>query len=53
MNRSLINGSFVGEVDVGCPDTSDLTNRVDQLEREVKGRDDEIRHLNDRVNQRL
>lgn len=46
---SIINGSFIGEVDVTGPDTSDLNTRVDQLEREVKGRDTEIRQLTDRV----
>ena len=45
----IINGSFIGEVDVTGPDTSDLNTRVDQLEREVKGRDTEIRQLTDRV----
>ena len=48
-SRSFINGSFVGELDVNGPDTTELTSRVDQLEREVKGRDAEIRHLNERV----
>ncbi len=33
-----------------CQDNMDITNRVDQLEKEVKGRDTEIRELNDRVN---
>ena len=48
-SRSFINGSFVGELDVNGPDTTELTNRVDLLEREVKGRDAEIRQLNERV----
>lgn len=48
-SRSFINGSFVGELDVNGADTSELTTRVDQLEKEVKGRDAEIRHLNERV----
>ena len=48
-NRSIINGSFVGELDVTPPDTTELTSRVEQLEREVKGRDAEIRQLTERV----
>ena len=46
----MINGSFSGELDLPASDNNDLTNRVDQLEKEVKGRDAEIRELNDRVN---
>lgn len=49
-NRSVINGSFSGELDLPSSDNNDLTTRVDQLEKEVKGRDAEIRELNDRVN---
>jgi hypothetical protein len=48
--RSVINGSFSGELDLPSHDNTEITNRVDQLEKEVKGRDAEIRELNDRVN---
>jgi hypothetical protein len=48
--RSVINGSFTGELDLPSQDNNEITNRVDQLEKEVKGRDAEIRELNDRVN---
>ena len=48
-HQSIITGSFIGEVDVSGADTSELNNRVGQLEREVKGRDNEIRQLTDRV----
>jgi hypothetical protein len=48
--RSVINGSFSGELDLPGQDNNEITNRVDQLEKEVKGRDTEIRELNDRVN---
>jgi hypothetical protein len=34
---------------VPCQDNTEITGRVDQLEKEVKGRDAEIRELNDRV----
>ena len=47
--RSVINGNFTGELDISTHDTSDITNRVDLLEREVKGRDADIRGINDRV----
>ncbi|CAF1098112.1 unnamed protein product [Rotaria sordida] len=47
--RSVINGSFSGELEVPCQDNNEITNRVDQLEKEVKGRDAEIRELNDRL----
>ena len=50
LNRSVINGSFSGELDLPASDNNDLITRVDQLEKEVKGRDAEIRELNDRVN---
>ncbi|CAF1083139.1 unnamed protein product [Rotaria magnacalcarata] len=49
VGRSIINGNFTGELDVPCPDNTEITNRVDQLEKEVKGRDAEIRELNDRL----
>jgi hypothetical protein len=48
--RSVLNGNFSAELDVPSHDNTEITNRVDQLEREVKGRDAEIRELNDRVN---
>jgi len=35
---------------VPCQENDEITNRMDQLEKEVKGRDTEIRDLNDRVN---
>ena len=47
--RSIINGSFSGEVDITGQDNTEITNRVDQLEKEVKGRDAEIRELTARV----
>ncbi len=47
--RSIINGSFSGELDILGQDNTEITNRVDQLEKEVKGRDAEIRELTDRV----
>ncbi|CAF4026951.1 unnamed protein product, partial [Rotaria sp. Silwood2] len=47
--RGVINGNFSGELEVPCQDNSEITNRVDQLEKEVKGRDAEIRELNDRL----
>ncbi len=47
--RSIINGSFSGELDIQGQDNTEITNRVDQLEKEVKGRDTEIRELTDRV----
>ncbi|CAF0944733.1 unnamed protein product [Adineta ricciae] len=47
--RSVINGNFTGELDISTHDTSDITNRVDLLEREVKGRDADIRGINDRL----
>jgi len=47
--RSIINGSFTGELDVIGQDNTEITNRVDQLEKEVKGRDTEIRELTDKV----
>ncbi|CAF3734268.1 unnamed protein product [Adineta steineri] len=47
--RNMINGSFVGELDISSHDNMEITNRVDQLEKEVKGRDAEIRGLNDRL----
>ena len=50
LNRSVINGSFSGELDLPATDNNELVNRVDQLEKEVKGRDVEIRELTDRVN---
>ena len=46
----MINGSFSGELDLPATDNNELVNRVDQLEKEVKGRDVEIRELTDRVN---
>ena len=45
----MINGSFSGELDLPNADNTEINNRVDQLEKEVKGRDAEIRDLNDRV----
>jgi hypothetical protein len=45
----MINGSFSGELDILGQDNTEITNRVDQLEKEVKGRDTEIRELTDRV----
>jgi hypothetical protein len=45
----MINGSFSGQLDIIGQDNTEITNRVDQLEREVKGRDTEIRELTDRV----
>jgi hypothetical protein len=48
--RSIINGNFSGELDLPSQDNTDITNRIDQLEKEVKGRDAEIRELNERVN---
>ncbi|CAF1184945.1 unnamed protein product [Adineta steineri] len=48
-SRNMINGSFVGELDISSHDNMEITNRVDQLEKEVKGRDAEIRGLNDRL----
>jgi hypothetical protein len=47
--RNMINGSFSGQLDIIGQDNTEITNRVDQLEREVKGRDTEIRELTDRV----
>jgi hypothetical protein len=47
--RSIINGSFSGELDIPNQDNTEIINRVDQLEKEVKGRDAEIRGLTDRV----
>jgi hypothetical protein len=47
--RSIINGSFSGELDISGQDNTEITNRIDQLEKEVKGRDAEIRELTDRV----
>ncbi|CAF4721367.1 unnamed protein product [Rotaria sp. Silwood1] len=47
--RGVINGNFSGELEVPCQDNSEITNRVDQLEKEVKGRDAEIRELTDRL----
>ncbi len=49
-NRSIISGSFSGELDIPNQDNKELTNRVDQLEKEVKSRDTQIRDLTDRVN---
>jgi hypothetical protein len=46
----VINGNFNGELDLPSQDNFDIPNRADQLEKEVKGRDTEIRELNDRVN---
>ena len=37
-------------MEIPSPDNSEITNRVDQLEKEVKSRDTEIRQLTDRVN---
>ncbi|CAF0940971.1 unnamed protein product [Adineta ricciae] len=48
-NRSLINGSFCGEVDLTGQDNTEIINRVDQLEKEVKGRDGQIRELTNKV----
>lgn len=50
--RSVISGSFSGELDLPNADNTEITNRVDQLEKEIKGRDTEIRDLNDRVNRK-
>jgi len=47
--RSIINGNFTGELDISGQDNTEITNRVEQLEKEVKGRDTEIRELTDRV----
>jgi hypothetical protein len=47
--RSIINGSFSGEVDIPGQDNAEIINRVDQLEKEIKGRDAEIRELTARV----
>lgn len=47
--RTIINGSFSGELDLPNQDNTDITNRVSQLEKEVKGRDAEIRDLTERV----
>ena len=47
--RSMINGRFSGELDLPNQDNTEIITRVDQLEKEVKGRDAEIRGLNDRV----
>ncbi|CAF2530410.1 unnamed protein product [Rotaria sp. Silwood2] len=47
--RSLINGSFSGELDISGQDNTEITNRVGQLEKEVKGREAEIRELTDRL----
>lgn len=54
-NRGTINGSFSADLDIPpSADTTEIVTRVDQLEREVKGRDTEIRQLNERVkNERL
>jgi hypothetical protein len=51
-SRNIINGSFVGEVELNNDETIELNTRVDQLEREVRGRDAEIRQLTDRVRAR-
>ena len=48
-NRGTINGSFSADLDIPPAETTDLSNRVDQLEKEVKRRDTEIRELNERV----
>lgn len=48
--RSVICGSFSGELDLPNTDNTEISNRVDQLEKEIKGRDAEIRDLNERVN---
>ncbi|UJR35066.1 hypothetical protein I4U23_027842 [Adineta vaga] len=48
-NRSLINGSFCGEVDITGQDNTEIINRVDQLEKEIKGRDGHIRELTNKV----
>ncbi|CAF3923258.1 unnamed protein product [Rotaria magnacalcarata] len=47
--RTIINGSFSGELDLQNQDNSEITNRVSQLEKEVKGRDTEIRDLTERL----
>ncbi|CAF0920949.1 unnamed protein product [Rotaria sordida] len=47
--RTLINGSFTGELDISDQDNSEINNRVGQLEKEVKGREGEIRELTDRL----
>ncbi|UJR10735.1 hypothetical protein I4U23_014924 [Adineta vaga] len=47
--RNVINGNFTGELDISTHEASEITNRVDQLEREIKGRDADIRGLNDRL----
>jgi len=47
--RSIINGSFSGELDISGQDNTEIVNRVDQLEKEVKGRDMQIKELNDKV----
>lgn len=48
-NRSIINGSFSGEVDLTGQDNTEIISRVDQLEKEVKGRDGQIRELTNKV----
>lgn len=47
--RSIINGSFSGEVDISGQDNTEIVNRVEQLEKEVKGRDVQIQGLNDKL----
>ncbi|CAF3381915.1 unnamed protein product [Rotaria sp. Silwood1] len=48
-SRTLINGNFTGELDISGQDNSEITNRVGQLEKEVKGREAEIRELTDKL----
>lgn len=48
-NRSILNGNFTGELELPSQENDEILNRVDLLEKEVKGRDTEIRDLNDRV----
>ncbi|CAF0869380.1 unnamed protein product [Didymodactylos carnosus] len=47
--RSYVSGSFTGELDLPQQNDNEITNRVTQLEKEVKGRDTEIRDLTDRL----
>ncbi|CAF0844729.1 unnamed protein product [Adineta steineri] len=48
-NKSIINGSFSGELDIAGQDNTEIINRVDQLEKEVKGRGGEIRELTNKI----
>ncbi|CAF0834646.1 unnamed protein product [Didymodactylos carnosus] len=47
--RSYVSGSFNGELDISQQNDNEITNRVTQLEKEVKVRDMEIRDLTDRL----